>query len=502
MSVKQLRSLSIIYLLAPNLLFYYSWINLPLGILGILTLVYLIIKELKDVSFSVTKVLGKKDFLVVGLVSLFLTVVSGVNGYVFQNIDYWAHNVKYYELIHSAWPIRFPADGPVISYYYGYYVIPALFSAISGTISESFLFIWTWFGLALGIAWLSLALNKRIIYVLWVLFIGDLPRVIKKLFSWTSVGIYELGEFGVEHWSNFENLFWVPNQAIPTLIIGGMTVYVLSKKLNIDLLILPIALSFWWAIFPAFTSAVFVGVLVIRSWVIARFEIEWFRVINNVVIPFVVCLPILIFFLSHKEPAVSGFLWKFTGTSGIFTRYLFNVGTNILLLLTAYMLLRKQKLTYLNQTAFFFIIFLSALFSLYRIGDANDFLLRGMMPILLIIGIFVFYPLTTLSARETYALFRSSALLTLVFSLLAASSLLGITRIYRAATVNRFTSELNSKASFKPMPYDAYTNVYDLLKDKWSQEGANQYMGDTDSFYEKHLAPEFRNEVITKKQKQ
>ncbi|MCE7042233.1 hypothetical protein [Dyadobacter sp. CY312] len=491
MSEKSLRNLSIIYLLLPNLIFYVYWVNIPIAVCGVLMLSYLLLNDRKETTFQAVKIFSSRDLFLIGATTLFLTVVSGINGYVFQNVDYWGHNVKFYELFKSSWPIKFPKEGPVISYYYGFYVIPALVSKFTGSVNELVIFIWTWLGLTLGIGWVYIALNKRLIYVWLVLFIGDLPRVIKAVLALFSIRPYEFGNFGIENWSNFEHLLWVPNQTIPTLIIGGMFVYILIRRYNTDLLVLPIALSFWWAVFPSFVSGIIVGVLVIRSWVIGRFRLDWMRIGTKVIIPCLVCLPILMFFFSHNKSTVSGFLWQFNeGKSNVLPEYIINVGINMALFAVVYAYLRRMQLPFLDQVPYILIVSLGLLFPFYRLGDANDFLLRGMMPISLIIGMYLFYPLTSLTLQKTYALMRGSGIMIFLAIMLLTSSLIGLSRILRAATFNRFSALMSSEATFTPIPYDAYPNVYEVLKDKWSQDAANQYVGDPDSFYEKYMAPD------------
>jgi hypothetical protein len=499
MNEKHLRSLSIFYLLAPNLLFFTSWVNMPIGVAGIIVLLYLSLKEVKDASFGAVKILDTSDLLTIGFASVFLTVVSGINGYVFQNVDYWAHNVKFYELLTHKWPIRIPADGPVISYYYGFYVIPALASKLTGAVNETFIFLWTWLGLSIGIAWLYVVLNKKILFVWLTLCIGDLPRVIKSFLSIFSVRLYEFGNFGIENWSNFENLLWVPNQIIPTLIIGGMFVYVLMKRLQIDLLVLPIALSFWWAVFPAFVCGLLVGGLVVRGWFQARFQIRLSEAFNRVIIPFLVCLPVLIFYLSHDGELVSGFLWEFTSNpANSFAEYLVNIVINAVLFLTAYLYFRRIGLPSLTQIPFFCIVFLQLFFPIYRLGEVSDFLFRGMMPFLLIIGLYLFYPLTRDGFKATYSLLRSSGWGMFLTSMLVLSSVTGTTQLYRAARINRLSD--NQGVKFEPIPYDAYANVYEVIKAKWSPEGADQYLGNAGSFYEKYMAPDLRKGTATKRQ--
>ena len=117
-------------------------------------------------------------------------------------------------------------------------------------------------------------------------------------------------------------------------------------------------------------------------------------------------------------------------------------------------------------------------------GEVNDLLIRGLMPILVIIGIYLFQPISEVNKEKRWIL-KKSALSGVLIFLLVSSSFLGMSRLWRAVRVNRI-----SDATFKAMPYDAYPNVYEVLKAEWSQEGVDQYTGDINSWYEKYIAPQ------------
>lgn len=491
MTERNLRSLSILYLLLPNLLFFLNWVNLPMKITGVLLLVYAFFTDVRYSDFSKDKVLDTRNLIIVGFASLLLTFVSGINGICYQTFDYWCHNTKFYELLKYQWPIRIPQDGPVISYYYGFYVVPVLFSKLNGVLNEPLIFVWTWMGIWLGISWIYLVLNKKIIWVFLAICMGDLPHLIKSTLYKFSVRLYELGDFGVENWSNMENLLWVPNQVIPTLIIAGMFVYMLKKGLNINQAVLPVALSFWWAIFPAFVSGLLVGILIFIEVIRTGFRISWSSYINRVIVPFLCCFPILIFYLSHAESPVSGFLWEFvTDPKNVVIEYMVNIGINAGLFTAAYFVFRKLNLPHLNALPFFLIVSFTIIFPFFRMGKVNDFLFRGMMPVLIIAGMYLFYPLTVYTSRQTFDRLKGSVPGLMLLLLLAASSVIGVMRFGRAAKVNQIAVKMGvNSAPFTPIPYDAYPNIYEVLKDRWTLQEANQYLGKSDSFYEKYMAP-------------
>ena len=436
--------------------------------------------------------LDRRNLLSLVGLALFTTLISGVSGICFQTLDHWAHNTKLYELFISDWPQRIPLKGPVVSYYYGYYVVPVLLSKIAGEIREDIIFIWTSLGFFLGLTWVYLALNKKMIFVILALSVGDTPRFIKLVLSNLTGPLYEHGAFAIEPWSNFENLLWVPNQVIPTLIIGGMFVYILRSKLNLEYMVLPVALSFWWAVFPSVTSGIVIAVVIFRKWILNRFKLDWYGVLKLVVLPFLTCLPVLLFYLSHQNMPASGFIWQFSGSvSSRFTEYGLNIGLNLVLFTLVYFYYKKYSKSALPIFPIFVTLCVIMIFPLYRIGKLNDFLFRGMMPCLLIAGIYIFNPLAqTDTYKKSWWLIRKTPYSFLLVLLLVSSSMIAAGRLFRAVTINQVTNRLfPAQVAFKPIPYDAYPGIYQALQAKWTQEEADQYLGKKDSFYELNLSP-------------
>lgn len=489
MSTKNLRHASVIYLLLPNLIFFYSWTRLSVAIIGIIILTYLSSDDYKDLSFKSSTDFSTKDLLIVGITGLVLTLISGTAGFCYQTPDYWCHHAKYNELFNSKWPIRIPLDGPIISYYYGYYVVPALFFKIIGSINETFIVIWTTTGIAIGIAWVYLVLNKKIWFVLMAMCAGDLPHIVKNILAFLSISLYKFSDFGIEHWSLFENLFWVPNQVIPSLIIAGMFVYILKNNLNTYLMTFPLCLIFWWAVFPAFTFSLFIGCIIMKDWVTGHFKPKMATITKKIILPAITSIPILIFFLSHKATPVSGFIWNSRKDyMNLVSEYSANILVDVFGFLAVYICLKKMRFETLDLFPFFIVLILTIIFPIYQIGKVNDFLFRGMMPLLFFTGIYLCYPLTVNSWKNTLHILRHSYLGLFLILILASTSLVAVRRVWRAVTENQFILKPDGNP-FIEIPYNAYPNVYEVLKEKWSLQEANQYLGKADSLYEKYIAP-------------
>lgn len=492
MSIHLLRCITIGYLLLPNLLFFTHWTRTSFALFGVLILGFLFLDVIKNQDFNKSDNLNSKSIISLVAICLVATLVSGVTGICFQTLDHWAHNTKFYELFISDWPQRIPLTGPVVSYYYGYYVVPVLLSKWAGIIREDIIFIWTALGFFLGFAWLYLALNRKMIFVILALSVGDTPRFLKLIFSNLAGPLYTFSDFAIEPWSNFENLFWVPNQVIPTLIIAGMFVYILKNRINVEYMVLPVALSFWWAVFPSVTSGCIIALVVLRKWFMERFKIDYLRAVKLVGLPFLICLPVLLFYLSHESLPASGFIWQFAGDlEGRTVEYLVNIGLNIVIFTLVYFYFQRNGNNTLPVFPIFITLCVILLFPLYRIGKLNDFLFRGLMPCLLVAGIYLFYPIAAVSNyRKSWALIRKTPYSFFIVLLLVSSSAIAGGRLYRAITVNQVTNRLfPEKFPFKAIPYDNYSGIYEALQAKWTQEEADQYLGKEDSFYELNISP-------------
>ncbi|QRQ99409.1 hypothetical protein [Dyadobacter sandarakinus] len=492
MNIKQLRFLSVGYLLLPNILFYCYWTNPVLAIFGLAVLLLSSTELLRSGDFSTDNLLSGRDLLIIGAMSLVVTFMCGVCGLAYQTFDYWCHNVKFFELYKYSWPIRIPADGPVISYYYGYYLVPALISKWVGALSEAAIFIWTMAGFYLGIAWVYIALNKKPLYVVLAMSVGDMPHVLKTVFYKLTGALYEFGDFGIESWSSLENLLWVPNQVIPSLLLGGMFIYLLQHRKPLEYIVLPVALTFWWAVFPAFTMGLLSAVLIIRKWILARLRLNWPLVFRTVALPVLACGPILLFFTSHEQAPVSGFIWQFPDSMvNRVIEYAINIGLNLAVFFLVYRFFSKTGNRILPSFPFWLLLIFVMVFPIYRIGKVNDFLFRGLIPYLLIIGIYLFKPLSDIPTLVLWTKLRAMPVQLILVLMLVSGSLIGAGRLVRALRVNVWTAGAwPEKVQFTPIPYDAYPNIYEVLKAKWSQQEADQYLGKKDSFYELKMAPE------------
>jgi hypothetical protein len=489
MRIKTLYTISILYLLIPNIIYYLYWTKPMLSITGNALILYIFFRNtLREGGFRNTFI-DLKDLCIALIAAVVLTLASGINGFAFQTMDHWAHNAKFQELLQSDWPLRFPTNRPVMAYYFGYYLVPAAFSKLTGHISSAAILIWTSLGIALGLLWIFISLHEKWWIALLVLCVGDFPRLFKGIAAHWSIQVYRYEKIGVEHWSNLENLFWAPNQFIPALMLGGMLFYAIRHRLDYTLLCFPTALALWWAAFPALVTGFVMAVLLVCQWI--RWGTSFTKLFERVLLPFIAAVPILLLFQSHPHPPENGLIWEFRGDPGNLLReYLTNTLADVLLFVCAFHLFRRIGLASIRAAPFWLLIGVTLLLPLFRVGKVNDMLLRGMMPVLILIGCYVLYPLSSQPAAKVAAALRYNVLCTIIVMALFIPALLGIARLFRAARINRITALWSPAGSkFTPMPYNTYPTLYEALLRRWSRQEAEQYLGKAGSFYDKYIAP-------------
>lgn len=192
----------------------------------------------------------------------------------------------------------------------------------------------------------------------------------------------------------------------------------------------------------------------------------------------------MILFLSHEKTPVSGFIWQFhQDTTSQTIEYVVNIGLNVLVFLLAYQHLSRSEKTVINSLPFYLALLMILVLPFYRIGKVNDFLFRGLMPLLIIAGLYIFEDFSALNGvRSRLARARKSWLTAVLYLLLISSFLLAFSRIARALKNNQATNRfLPNQVDFEPVPYDMYANVYEVLRARWSQLEADQYLGTKDS---------------------
>lgn len=184
-------SLSLLYLLLPNILFLFGWVQWWYAIPAVIMLITATLHICKHLPLH-QHTFTKKDIPSL-LCSFFICIVAveslGYTGRVPQSSDFLARNAIFDTLVNCDWPIH-SCSGDYFVYYHAFYLFPSLVAKIAAPYISHYtlLYVWTLFGLLLAAGLLSLkyGAKKGALALLFFLLIGytsDLAWVILRLDS-------------------------------------------------------------------------------------------------------------------------------------------------------------------------------------------------------------------------------------------------------------------------------------------------------------------------------
>ncbi len=280
MKPRLLTALSVTYLSIPHVVFFFGWLRCVVAIPVAAFLTYAmvvtfrhdcgarhepstalpyqgafpaLIRQPVPGSGISDKCRKAGDVLGVAVVACGLLILSGVGGYAYQDDDWFKHNAMLRELIVHPWPVclETPKGQFPLVYYVAYY-LPA---AVAGrTLGEAWaspmLFLWSLLGVILALMWLYALVPRFITLGVLMFFAFSGLDVVGLLVSGRSFEWHI--EWWARHWSHASNvtlLFWVPQMAIPTWILSGLTVHSVLHSNDRKTTLLAFSLSGLWCPF-------------------------------------------------------------------------------------------------------------------------------------------------------------------------------------------------------------------------------------------------------------
>ncbi|MFN8348450.1 MAG: hypothetical protein U0X91_25835 [Spirosomataceae bacterium] len=488
MRLSLLRLASIFYLLFPNLIFAAAWFRIEIAVPMIISLGLLFWLEIKESDIPSNKPsFLKKELLILALIAFIITGLTGISGYSYQLYDYWAENTKFYDLYKSDWPLYFRETGRYACYYFGYYLIPSFISKLSGELCLPALFIWSWAGVFIVTVWLYFLTDKKIGNIFIVLSVGGLSSHLKWLLTkLRGVEVIYSSEMGPAVITPlFHQLRWAPNQVIACLIASSLLLYSLFWEKKYTKAFFAICLCSIWCIFP--TLVLFI---VFAGFAFYALFKEGFAVFfKHNTLTFILCLcfmlPILVYFSSSNGDAIRHFFLQVQRPGSAVPKLLLDIGIDVGLLFIGCFAVRKtaDKTFYYSAIISLFFLFL---LRTYRFGAQNDLFMRGQIPLLFIVAIFLIRNFNFKAIRFTRK--SGTAYLLVACYLLLSPWLLTSESLIRSIQYNKLTQLLwPTEASYTPLPFDAYKNTYQMLYDRYSPAEAKQYLGKKNSVYERYL---------------
>jgi hypothetical protein len=479
MNTYQIRLLSVSYLLLATLLFISNWFYLKYGLIfltgHILYFVYYSVSTKKEKE---TNIAGR-SLIYLAIISLVWTLIMGVGGVFLQTTDFIAHNTKFYELYANEWPIIFKEKQSFSCYYYGYYLVPAFLFKLFDHLSVLIIIAYTWLGIWLGLVWMYLLLFRNIWLVGVLIMSGGIIFSLETL----SLGLFHKSFSYNPLFSLFIQSLYVPNQIISSLLTTGIFIFYIK---NYRISFYAITLSFYWGVFPAFLLMILFGTIFIYDYLKNKGVISIKSFLYHYIFPSFLFLPSFIFLTSSNEMPVHGF-YIFNSISSLIPY----IDVLLMAIITIWLTRSKNSRDQHEQIPSHVIIpalLILALTLTYHIGIFNDLYLRGSIPLYLILLINMLQRLHSKFSMD-YAVRNFSAYMPFFRKYAVILVWIGMGLFASFFQLGRSLKYNILVANYTPLPYQTFPNSYQALLKYYGQEGANQYVGNPQSFYYLYLAP-------------
>ena len=231
--IRRLRYAGLLSLLLPELFFLALWVRpaFALPCIAALAAAFLLYARKERMPMREETRLEISVFALLACLAcaLLWTFLSGIGGFFYQNEDFYGRNAIFHDLLNYSWPVRFPGTDFALTYYIGFWILPALLGKMTAALfgarilweaANAFLFAET--------VWFLFLIFLLLLFLLRVGTAGKASLLL--LFFVLFSGMDGLGAFLV-HWdwsqqiewwaqlwqfsSNTTCLFWVFNQAVP-----------------------------------------------------------------------------------------------------------------------------------------------------------------------------------------------------------------------------------------------------------------------------------------------
>ena len=465
-----LLKFSVIYLLLPNILFFYYWIFSPLNIVICLVMLALTIQYFREVQKTIIDndtVFFWQELIIIITIGFVWTIFSGVGAFTYQSSDFYIQHAKFYNLYNADWPLKYDFNNKPLIYYWGYYLVPIFISKQIHQFSNTLIVVWTMLGFSISFAWIFILLKKSWIKIVLLLIIGCVGQFINYSILYNIFHIDFPKALGTLM-SLYEQSTWVPNQIIPAIIVTSIFLFITENKIALSLLILPLSLIFVWCVFPTF-----ILILITIIWVFySKNYNQIVSLITQSILPFIfIFFPLLLFYISSNGGGISGFVWKFNSPNIAFFDYLRQLVPDLLFIL--FIIFTNQYTSNRNFTIY--ITILTLCLGIYRIGFNNDLFHRSSIVLYFIIFVNILQntPVKNIFRNKYFIIF-------IIFS-----SIYPLKEVLKRLRYNVFTSESTRYS------YGYFTNktIYEGFLKFHTKEEALQYSAKENSPYEKYLAP-------------
>ncbi len=333
---------------------------------------------------------------------LFWIYFSGIGSFSFQNDDYMVRNPIFRDLINYKWPVIYDlskmpgnitaitgTDKVMFVYYFAYWLPSAVIGKLFGeTAANVGLYLWTLLGIALTIYFISRYLKKLSYHTVLVLMVFGGLDIIGTLLLKEGYHVRDHIEWWnfFQYSSNTTLLYWVFNQAVPTWLITALLLNCKNRK---SVLFIASAIFCYspFATFGMIPVAIYMylkkydGDGTVKQRILNGISFE------NCFMPIMMLAVFGLMYMSNSG-SVGTKCWSFSALGDwSFAQKLGQYALGIILEFGLYMLVIRK---YFRENKILWVALISlALIPFYKITPANDFAMRGSIPALFILTVFV-----------------------------------------------------------------------------------------------------------------
>lgn len=459
--------ISTAYLSIPVYIFLLGWLAPWYSIPILVTFsfaIYKLYQLIDQENFNSPKLQGRTVFWFI-LIAVAWVGLSGAGGFGYQNSDYNKHNAFLKILLNHSWPVFIEFEGqtkPVV-YSLGYYLPSALIGKLfsSWAVANVFCFFWTVLGVV--IVWCLVAVEfnrfRLVLPFAFILFSG-----MDAVGLWLKQGqLFSLGDHiewwgGLFQYSSFTTLLnWVPNHALSSWL-GSMVFWNLRSHPKVFCSCVGVigTSAFCWSPFGG------LGLLILALAIyLFQSNLSWILFINKLNLFSLPAAMILCFFIASNQFRIPyGFLIEETleikRLTDLFFLYFFEF-----LALGLLLLFLNRKTRMFKPT--FIVLSLLAVIPMFKIGAANDFVMRSSIPILTVFAVLIWKELL----NANHSIFGRSSIL--IFLIIGA-----------------FTPA--SEIARSIFHYSILSQPVENIPDLRDVTLADQYIGNSESFFFKFLS--------------
>jgi hypothetical protein len=472
--------LTILYLALPYFLFAWGWLWWPYAaLLTAILLAALVIawKKVRDRNGPQARAklwIGGWEGVLLLVVTLMAFVPAGVGGIGFQRDDWRKHNSVLHDISMNSWPVvlEHNDDGSpryFLTYYLAYYLPAGAVGRVFGVAAAQLaLFCWTFVGLLLCARWVTTLVGgwAPIVWAAWFALSG--MDVVFGAILGTSYGDWWAEYF--QYSANYSLLIWVPQHALPGWLATALIVDELEQGGDLSLVGFAAALTALWSPFVTIGLAPVIAIAMLKG----RLRTLW-SLPNLLTGPAILLVSMLLLKSTEQDKIIHGFIWQFYPWQSVAIRWpLFCLAEfGLYAILIAPEVLRKRgsdERANLSREWFLTAILALLILPIYRLGQWNDLCMRASIPCL-----FLFWVVLLRTIVSGAMQLKSPRTIVLLACLLLAS-------VFPAK--NWGYQVIHSRPGLHYNGGTAVVSVLDLFPDL-----VPQYLGNSNSFFFRHLAP-------------